>query len=412
MTVLQIGAGGVGWVVAHKCAQHNDQLGDLVIVSRRPEATHEIIDDIRARGSAADPGRAILFAPADAHDVGRVADLIAEYSADIVLNVGPPWVNVDVMEACLKTHTPYVDTSVGVDLFSEGQQVPEAYDLQWVFRQRFADAGIAGVLGAGFDPGVVSAFATHALDVLLDTIETIDVLDINAGDHGRPFATNFDPETNFLEIQADSFRWEDGKWLRAPCHTRSITMDLPEVGAHTLYSMAHDEVRSLVEYMSARHVEFWMSFSEDYLRHFRVLRDLGFLSPDPVTTANGVMVPPLEIVKAVLPNPKSLAATYRGKTFIGTLLTGTRGAERRAVLLYNVCDHQAAYAEVGSQAISYTAGVPAVAAALALLQDNWAGPGVHNIEQLDPAPFLVRVSDLGLPWHVADLDPASLPVPA
>jgi carboxynorspermidine synthase len=409
MTVLQIGAGGVGWVVAQKCARHNDVLGDLVIVSRRAEPARQLIDDILCRHGAADPARSIRFEQADAHDQGRIAGLIEQHGADVVVNVGPPWVNVDVMEACLASRTPYVDTSVGVDLCSEGQQVPEAYDPQWAFRERFSDAGIPAVLGAGFDPGVVSAFAAYARDVLLDTIETIDVLDVNAGDHGRPFATNFDPATNFLEIQGDSFRWEDGAWFRAPCHTRSITMDLPEVGTHTLYSMAHDEVRSLAEYMGARHVEFWMSFSESYLRYFRVLRDLGLLSPEPVTTAGGVTVPPLEVVKAVLPDPKSLAPGYRGKTFIGTLLTGRRDGGLRTVLLYNVCDHEAAYAEVGSQAISYTAGVPAVAAVLALLQDGWAGPGVHNIEQLDPAPFLARVSDLGLPWHVTELDPETLP---
>jgi carboxynorspermidine synthase len=406
MSILQIGAGGVGSVIAHKVAQNNHILGDLILASRTQAKCDRILSSIARCGNRKDTSRRLESRPLDAHDLDSVARLIDEVKPKLVINAGPPWVNVDIMEACLRTGTPYLDTSVATDLCSPGQQVPEAYDPQWAFRERYAKAGLTAILGAGFDPGVVSVFAAYAWKHLFDEIDSIDVLDVNAGNHGRKFATNFDPETNLLEIQGDSFYWENGQWKRVPCHTRSMQYTFPEVGGFTLYSMAHDEVRSLAEFIPAKRVEFWMGFSENYLRYFNVLRDIGMLSPEPVTTSDGITVSPLKVLKALLPEPTSLAPAYTGKTCIGTLVRGRMRGEPRSKFLYNICDHAEAYREVESQAISYTTGVPAVTAALLFFSGEWARPGVNNIEQLDPDPFLKLMPSVGLSWEIEDVLPA------
>ncbi len=407
MSILQIGAGGVGSVIAHKVAQNNQILGDLTLASRTQARCDRIVSSIARCGNGKDASRRLESRKLDAHDVDSVARLIDEVKPRLVINAGPPWVNVDIMEACLRTGAPYLDTSVATDLCSPGQQVPEAYDPQWAFRERYAKAGLTAILGAGFDPGVVSVFAAYAWKHLFDEIDSIDVLDVNAGNHGRKFATNFDPETNLLEIQGDSFYWENGQWKQVPCHTRSMQYTFPEVGRFTLYSMAHDEVRSLAEFIPAKRVEFWMGFSENYLRYFNVLRDVGMLSPVPVTTSDGITVSPLKVLKALLPEPASLAPAYTGRTCIGTLIRGRMRGEPRSRFLYNICDHAAAYKEVESQAISYTTGVPAVTAALLFFSGEWSTPGVNNIEQLDPDPFLKLMPSVGLGWQIEDAAPAA-----
>lgn len=406
MTILLVGAGGVASVIAHKCAQNNRELGDLIIASRTIEKCQKIIDSIRRKNNLADPNRKLEARQVNANHVDELVALIAEVQPHLVINAGPPWVNHDIMEACVRAKVHYLDTSVATDLCSEGQQVPQAYDGQWAFRQRFADANISGLLSFGFDPGVVSVFCAYAAKHLFDTIDTIDVLDVNGGNHGRKFATNFDPETNLLEIQGDSFYWENQQWQRVPCHTRSRRYTFPEVGEFTLYSMAHDEIRSLVEFIPAKRIEFWMGFGENYLKYFNVLRDLGLLSPEPVTTAEGVTVAPIKVVKALLPDPTSLAANYTGKTCIGCLIEGEKDGKRRKVFIYNLCDHKAAFEEVESQAISYTTGVPAVTAALLLTRGIWQISGVQNPEQFDPDPFMELMPKIGLTWEVQELDPA------
>jgi carboxynorspermidine synthase len=405
MSILQIGAGGVGWVTAHKVAQNNHILGDLVLASRTQSKCDRILASIARCKSSKDPSRKLESRQLDAHDVSSVERLIDQVSPRLVINVGPPWVNVDIMEACLRTGTAYLDTSVSTDLCSEGQQVPQAYDPQWAFRERYAKAGVTAILSSGFDPGVVSVFAAYAYKHLIDDIDSIDVLDVNAGNHGRKFATNFDPETNLLEIQGDSFYLENKEWKRVPCHTRKLDFTFPEVGPFTLYSMAHDEIRSLAEFIPAKRIEFWMGFGENYLRYFNVLRDVGMLSPNPVTTTDGITVSPLKVLKAVLPEPTSLAANYTGKTCIGTLLRGRKSGKPKNVFLYNICDHRASYLEVESQAISYTTGVPAVTGALLYFSGEWAKPGVHNMEQLDPDPFLKLMPQIGLTWDAIEVDP-------
>jgi carboxynorspermidine synthase len=350
-SVLQIGAGGVGSAIAHKLARHNNVTGDYVLASRSRERVDRILDSVRRNGGMKHPSRGLEGRVLDANDVGATAQLLEELRPAIVVNAGPPQVNVAVMEACVRTKTPYLDTSAAADLCSPGQQVPEAYDPQWAFRERFADAGITGILGAGFAPGVVSVFATYAEKHLFDSIDTIDVLDA---------------ETNLLEIQGDSIYWEDGAWRRVPYHSRQITFDFPEVGPFTLYSTAHDEVRSLVEYIPVRRIESWM----------------GLGAPD-----------------------------HTGKTCIGTLVEGTCSGSRRRTFFYSTCDHNASPGEEESQAISSTAGVPAVTAVLLYLLGAWSRPGLWNIEQLDPDPFLALMPRVGLTWDVLEVSDESAPNP-
>lgn len=404
MSVLQIGAGGVGWVIAHKCAQNNDVFGDITIASRTVSKCEKIITSIKGRNNLKDTTKKIAALQVDADNVAALVALIHQVKPDLLINAGPPWVNVAIMEACVQTKTAYLDTSVATDLCSEGQQVPEAYDPQWAFAERFKEAGITGILGAGFDPGVVSVFATYAHKHLFDEIDSIDVMDVNAGDHGQKFATNFDPETNMLEIQGDSFYYENQEWKSVPCHSRMMEFDFPVVGKQKVYSMAHDEVRSMAEYLPAKRIEFWMGFSDTYLNYFNVMRDIGLLNVEPITTVDGITVEPLKVLKAILPDPTSLASGYTGKTCIGTWVRGKKDGKAKSVFIYNICDHKESYIEVEHQAISYTTGVPAITAALLYFQNKWSDVGLYNVEQLNPDHFLDLMPRIGLTWQVQELE--------
>jgi len=404
MSVLQIGAGGVGWVIAHKCAQNNDVFGDITIASRTIAKCEKIITSIKGRNNLQDTSKKLTAQQIDADNVEALVALIQQVKPDLLINAGPPWVNVAIMEACVQTKTAYLDTSVATDLCSEGQQVPEAYNPQWAFAERFKEAGITGILGAGFDPGVVSVFATYAHKHLFDEIDSIDVMDVNAGDHGQKFATNFDPETNMLEIQGDSFYYENNEWKQVPCHTRMMEFDFPVVGKQKVYSMAHDEVRSMAEFLPAKRIEFWMGFSDTYLNYFNVMRDIGLLNPEPITTVDGITVEPLKVLKAILPDPTSLAPGYTGKTCIGTWVRGKKDGQAKSVFIYNICDHKEAYIEVEHQAISYTTGVPAITAALLYFQNKWSDVGLYNVEQLNPDDFLELMPRIGLSWEIQELE--------
>ncbi len=404
MGILQIGAGGVGWVIAHKLAQHNTTFGDIHLASRRIGKCGKIIESIERRRNRESKDHGIFSHEVNANDLIALIQLIKKVKPKLVINAGPPWVNVSIMEACCQTQTAYLDTSVATDLCSEGQQVPEAYDPQWAFRARFEAAGVMGILGAGFDPGVVSVFAAYAYKHLFDEIDSIDVMDVNAGDHGKKFATNFDAETNMLEIQGDSFYWENNAWQQVPCHSRRMIFDFPLVGTHSLYSMAHDEVRSLKEFIPAKRIEFWMGFSDRYLTYFNCFRDIGLLENSAIELEDGRMVEPLKVLKALLPNPTSLAENYTGKTCIATWVQGKKQGERRSVLIYNSADHQEAYKDVEHQAIAYTTGIPAVTAALLFFTEQWQTIGLFNLEQLNPDPFLALMPTLGLDWHCLDMD--------
>ncbi|WP_296763103.1 saccharopine dehydrogenase family protein [Sediminimonas sp.] len=399
--VLIIGAGGVAQVSAHKCAQHNDELGDIHIASRTVAKCDAIIDSIRDKGSMKVDG--VLRAHAiDATDSAAVAALIRQTGAQIVINVGSAFVNMHVLDACLETGAAYMDTAIHEEPDKICETPPWYANYEWKRRDACAEKGVSAILGVGFDPGVVNAYARLAIDEHLDDVHSIDIVDINAGSHGKYFATNFDPEINFREFTGTVYSWQNGAWQSNSMFEVGKTWDLPVVGQQQAYMTGHDEVHSLATNYPQADVRFWMGFGERYITVFNVLNNLGLLSEHPVTTAEGVEVVPLKVVKAVLPDPSSLAPDYTGKTCIGDLVRGLKDGAETEVFVYNVADHADAYAEVGSQGISYTAGVPPVAAARLIARGDWDTGAMVNVEELDPKPFLTLLDDMGLPTRVRD----------
>lgn len=399
--VLIIGAGGVGNVVTHKCAQNNDVLGNICLASRTVSKCHAIVESVRRRGNLKNPGGRLYAAQLQAKDTNAVIELIKRTESSIVINVAAPFCNASIMEACLQAGAHYIDTALYEKEDRVVDTLPWYAAHEWRQRERFAERGITGLLGAGFDPGAVNVFCAYAQRHLFDTIDTIDIMDVNAGHHGRFFATNFDPEVNLYEVLEDAIYWENGEYVTVPRHSKSRTYDFPVVGEHRLYSMGHDELHSLPSHFPARRIEFWMSFSEQYLSCFNVLERIGLLSHLPVTVGENE-VAPLQLLKAILPVPASLAPDYRGKTCIGALLEGQKDGGQKKTFLYNVCDHEACYAEVGSQAISYTTGVPAVTAAVLIARGDWNVGRLCNLEELDPEPFLELMPRLGLSWQIRE----------
>lgn len=399
--VLIIGAGGVAQVVAHKCAQNNDRLGDLHIASRTRAKCQAIIDSVHEKGAMKVPG---LFAAhrVDAMDTPAVAALIRETGAQIVINVGSAFVNMSVLEACIETGVAYMDTAIHEDPGKICETPPWYGNYEWRRRDRCKAAGVTAILGVGFDPGVVNAYARLAEEECLDTIDSIDIVDINAGSHGRWFATNFDPEINFREFTGTVYSWQNGGWQSNTMFEVGKEWDLPVVGTQKAYLTGHDEVHSLSARYPDADVRFWMGFGDHYINVFTVLKNLGLLSEKPVKTAEGQEVVPLKVVKAVLPDPASLAPDYVGKTCIGDLIRGSRGGQPAEVFIYNVADHKEAYQEVGSQGISYTAGVPPVAAALLIADGTWDVGTMVNVEDLPPRPFLELLGTMGLPSRIRD----------
>jgi hypothetical protein len=399
--VLIVGAGGVAQVVAHKCAQVNDRLGDLHIASRTKAKAEAIIASVHAKGAMKVPG--VFAAHAlDAMDSAAVAALIRTTDAQIVINVGSAFVNMTVLEACIGTGAAYMDTAIHEDQAKVCETPPWYGNYEWRRRDRCRAAGVTAVLGIGFDPGVVNAWARLAEDRYLDRIDSIDIVDINAGSHGRYFATNFDPEINFREFTGTVWSWQGGAWQANRMFEVGKVWDLPVVGQQKAYLTGHDEVHSLSARYPAADVRFWMGFGDHYINVFTVLKNLGLLSEQPVRTAEGQEVVPLKVVKAVLPDPASLAPGYTGKTCIGTLARGMKDGQPAEVMLYNVADHREAYQEVGSQGISYTAGGPPVAAAVLIAEGVWDTGRMVNVEELDPVPFLHLLGEMGLPTRVKD----------
>ncbi|RHZ96744.1 saccharopine dehydrogenase family protein [Cereibacter sphaeroides] len=399
--VLIIGAGGVAQVVAHKCAQNNDVLGDLHIASRTVSKCEAIIASVHEKGAMKVAGR---FEPhaVDATDTAAVAALIRGTGAEIVINVGSAFVNMPVLEACLETGAAYMDTAIHEDPAKICETPPWYGNYEWKRRERCAEAGVTAILGVGFDPGVVNAYARLAADEYLDEVRSIDIVDINAGSHGRWFSTNFDPEINFREFTGTVYSWQNGDWQSNRMFEVGQEFDLPVVGKQQAYMTGHDEVHSLAANYPQADVRFWMGFSDHYINVFTVLKNLGLLSEKPVRTAEGLEVVPLKVVKAVLPDPSSLAPDYTGKTCIGDIVKGTKDGQPAEVFIYNVADHAEAYAEVGSQGISYTAGVPPVAAAILVAEGTWDVKKMANVEELDPKPFLALLNRMGLPTRIRD----------
>lgn len=401
--VLIIGAGGVAQVVAHKCAQNNDVLGDLHIASRTLAKCQSIVDSVREKKAMKAEG-VFEAHQLDAFDVEATKALIKKTDAKIVINVGSAFLNMSVMSACIDTGAAYIDTAIHEDPAKVCETPPWYANYEWKRREEAEKAGVTVILGAGFDPGVVNAYARLAYDDYFDRIDSIDIIDINAGSHGRWFATNFDPEINFREFTGRVWSWQDSKWTENKMFEIGKEWDLPVVGTQKAYMTGHDEVHSISQILKVPNVRFWMGFGDHYINVFTVLNNLGLLSEKPVKTAEGLEVVPLKVVKAVLPDPGSLAPDYTGKTCIGDLVKGVKDGKEREVFIYNVADHRQAYEEVGSQGISYTAGVPAVAAALLVASGEWDVKKMANVEELPPRPFLDLLGKIGLPTRVKEGD--------
>ena len=396
--VLIIGAGGVAQVTAHKVAQNAAEFGALHIASRTQSKADEIIASIRDKGHQVEFTSHAL----DALDSKAVADLIRKLDIAIVINVGSPFVNMTVLDACIETGAAYMDTAIHEDPSKICETPPWYANYEWKKREACDNAGVTAILGVGFDPGVVNAYARLAEDEYFDKIDSIDIVDINAGSHGRYFATNFDPEINFREFTGTVYSWQGGEWKQNRMFEVGREWDLPVVGKRTAYLSGHDEIHSLSARYPDSDVRFWMGFGDHYINVFTVLNSLGLLSEQPVTTAEGLEVVPLKVVKAVLPDPASLAADYQGKTCIGDLVKGSKDGKPGEVFIYNTADHKEAYNEVGSQGISYTAGVPPVAAAILIARGEWDVKKMVNVEDLPARPFLELLGKLGLPTRVID----------
>lgn len=399
--VLIIGAGGVAKVVAHKCAQHNDELGRIAIASRSISKCQAIIDSVIAKGSLKQPAEIKAYA-LNALDVEATKALIRDTESQIVINVGSAFLNMSVLRACIETGAAYLDTAIHEDPNKVCETPPWYANYEWKHLDECREKGITAILGVGFDPGVVNAWAALANKHHFDQIESIDILDVNAGSHGKYFATNFDPEINFREFTGTVWSWQNREWTPNRMFEVKRTDDLPVVGPQNLYLTGHDEVHSLSKNLNVPNIRFWMSFGDHYINVFTVLKNLGLLSEKPVKTAEGVEVVPLKVVKAVLPDPASLAPGYTGKTCIADLVKGTRDGQPREVLIYNVADHEEAYAETDSQGISYTAGVPPVAAARLIARGAWDVRQMVNVEELAPEPFLTLLDQMGLPTRIRD----------
>ena len=400
--VLIIGAGGVAQVVAHKCAMHNDVLGDIHIASRTKDKCDAIAQSVVEKGSFKQPAT-LHTHQIDALDIQALIALIKETGIQIVINVGSPFLNMSVLEACIETGVAYIDTAIHEDPRKICETPPWYDNYEWKRKQRCADNNITAILGAGFDPGMVNAYARLGYDMMdAGSVTDIDIIDINAGDHGKYFATNFDPEINFREFTGTVYSWQDSKWQSNKMFEVKRTDDLPVVGMRDSYLSGHDEIHSLSANLDVPNIRFWMGFGEHYINVFTVLQSLGLLSEQPVTTAEGLEVIPLKVVKAVLPDPSSLAPNYTGKTCIGDKVKGKKDGVDTEVFIYNISDHKEAYEAMGSQGISYTAGVPPVAAAMLVATGEWDAGKMVNVEELDAKPFINLLNEIGLPTRIQD----------
>ncbi len=393
--VLIIGAGGVGHVVAHKCAQAPEVFSEIMLASRTKSKCDAIAASVKER-----TGRTIQTAALDADNVAETVALIRKFQPKLVLNVALPYQDLALMDACLETGVDYLDTANYEPL----DEAKFEYKWQWAYQDRFKEKGLMALLGSGFDPGVTNVYCAYAQKHLFDEIHELDIIDCNAGDHGQPFATNFNPEINIREITQRGRYWERGEWVETDPLSWRMSYDFPEgIGPKDCYLMYHEELESLVQNIRGlKRARFWMTFSQNYLNHLKVLENIGMTSIEPVDY-KGQKIVPLQFLKAVLPEPGSLGPLTKGRTCIGCVMKGVKDGKERKAYIYNICSHEEAYREVGSQAISYTTGVPAMIGAMMMLTGKWRGAGVFNMEQLDPDPFMEKLNIHGLPWVVVDL---------
>jgi len=383
--VLIVGAGAVGNVTVRKCAQLPEVFEEICLASRTLEKCRKIAEEI---------DRPIQVEQLDADDVKQTVALIRKVKPDLLINLALPYQDLPLMDACLETSVDYLDTAS----YEPREKAAFEYKYQWDYHDRYKQKGIMALLGCGFDPGVTNAYCAYAAKHHFDEIHYIDMIDCNAGDHGKPFATNFNPETNISEITQKGMYWENGRWIETEPMEISKTIDFPEIGPRKAYLIYHEEEESLVRYIKGlKRIRFWMTFTDQYLTHLRVLPNVGVTSIEPIMY-EGQPIVPLQFLKAVLPDPASLAPGYKGKTCIGCIFEGVKDGKTRKLLIYNICDHEQTYKEVAANAVSYTAGVPAMIGAKMMLTGKWRGEGVFNVEQFDPDLFLEDCNKYGLPW--------------
>ncbi|MEN9974484.1 MAG: hypothetical protein RLZZ282_490 [Verrucomicrobiota bacterium] len=396
--VLIIGAGGVGQVVAHKCAMVPEVFGEITLASRTLSKCDAIADAVLQR-----TGRRIATAQVNADNPEETAALIRQTGAKLLINVALPYQDLHLMDACLAAGCDYLDTANYEPL----DQAKFEYSWQWAYQERFAQAGLSALLGSGFDPGVTNVFTAWALKHHFDEIHTLDIIDVNGGNHGKPFATNFNPEINIREVTAACRHFQDGCFVETLPMSHHQAFTCPQgVGTYEIYRMYHEELESLVKHIpTIRRAQFWMSFSPNYLKHLEVLGNVGMTRIDPVMF-QGVEIVPLQFLKAVLPDPGDLGKSTVGRTCIGNVITGLKDGCYKAIYVSNICDHEACFAEVGSQAISYTTGVPVMIGAKQMLAGAWRKPGVWNMEQHDPDAFMADLNHHGLPWQCVELTQA------
>ncbi|MHC3994396.1 saccharopine dehydrogenase family protein [Thiomicrolovo sp. ZZH C-3] len=391
-TVLIIGAGGVGRVVTHKCVMNGETFTKIVLASRRLESCKAIADEL--------PAGAVAIEQVNADSVEETAALIRKVGADIVINVALPYQDLSIMDACVETGVDYLDTAN----YEHPDEAKFEYKEQWARDAAFKQAGIMGLLGSGFDPGATNVFCAYAQKHYFDEIHTIDILDCNAGDHGYPFATNFNPEINLREVSAKGRYWEEGEWIETDPMQIHMSWDYPEIGPKESYLLYHEEMESLVKHIKGlKRIRFFMTFGESYLTHMKCLENVGMLGIEPVEH-QGQKIVPIEFLRTLLPDPATLGPRTKGKTNIGIVAEGLKDGKKRKVYIYQVKDHEACYAEVKSQGVSYTTGVPAMIGAKLMLEKKWYQEGVWNMEQFDPDPFMDEMNAQGLPWKVRELD--------
>jgi saccharopine dehydrogenase (NAD+, L-lysine-forming) len=389
--VLIIGAGGVGRVVAFKCAQYPEVFSEIMLASRTKSKCDDIMKDV----ADATGHEHLSTAAVDAENVPQLVELIRSYGPEMVIHVALPYQDLTIMEACLETGVHYLDTAN----YEPKDEAKFEYSWQWAYQDRFKEKGLMAVLGCGFDPGVTSIFTAHAAKHHFDEIHYLDIVDCNAGDHGKAFATNFNPEINIREVTQKGKYYEDGEWVETEPHAISKMLNYPNIGPKNSFLIYHEELESLVKnFPSLKRARFWMTFGEEYLTHLRVIQNIGMAGIEPVKF-KGVDIVPLEFLKAVLPDPGELGENYKGETSIGCRIRGIKDGKEKTYYIWNNCSHEEAYKETGAQGVSYTTGVPATLGAMMMLTGKWSGAGVFNVEELDPDPFLEKLGPMGLPWE-------------
>lgn len=388
--VVIIGAGGVGTVVAHKVAQNSKVFTEVLLASRTKSKCDAIAADVQSRY-----GVTMQTAQVDADNVPELVALLRSSQPKLVINVALPYQDLTIMDACLEVGVNYLDTAN----YEPKDEAHFEYSWQWAYQDKFKKAGLTAILGCGFDPGVTSVFTAYAAKHHFDEMHYLDIVDCNAGDHGKAFATNFNPEINIREVSQRGKYWENGKWVETEPHEIHKPLNYPEIGPKESYVIYHEELESLVKnFPTLKRARFWMTFGQEYLTHLRVIQNIGMARIDEVEY-NGQKIVPIQFLKAVLPNPGDLGENYTGWTSIGCRIKGIKNGEEKTYYIYNNCSHEEAYKETGTQGVSYTTGVPATVGAMMFLTGEWGGAGVFNVEEFNPDPFLHELAQQGLPWH-------------